>query len=190
MGKPVVVHKPQQRASSKKVGHRHHAISTDIVNYLKEELLQTWDSFLIPDYHRTVFLDCIYGLSPTQYSPIIAKEIEDLQQEKAPIQNAIRSIIARESCVNQVRVLDKVLEEAEMVGSLSPQMLDECVNILHSLRMLSLHVVKCVIDWRKQLIYNYLMANQTLSGEGAKFKQIPFIWEGENYLIKVIPPHT
>jgi hypothetical protein len=56
-----------------------------MINYLKEELLQTWDSFLIPDYHRAVFLDCIYGLPAAQYLPIIAKEIEDLKNECAPI---------------------------------------------------------------------------------------------------------
>jgi hypothetical protein len=39
------------------------------------------------------------------------------------------------------------------------QLLDECVNILHSLRMLSLHVVRCIIEWRKQLIYNFLLTN-------------------------------
>ena len=54
-------------------------ISTNMVNCLKEELLETWESYLIPDYHRTVFLDCIYGLTPQQYSPLIVKEIEDLQ---------------------------------------------------------------------------------------------------------------
>ena len=54
------------------------AISTNMVNCLKEELLQTWESYLIPDYHRTVFLDCIYGLTPVQYCPLIVKEIEDL----------------------------------------------------------------------------------------------------------------
>ena len=40
---------------------------------------------MIPDYHRTVFLDCIYGLAPHQYCPIIVKEIEDLQCEQSPI---------------------------------------------------------------------------------------------------------
>jgi hypothetical protein len=39
-------------------------VTGDMINYLKEELLQTWDGFLIPDYHRAVFLDCIYGLQP------------------------------------------------------------------------------------------------------------------------------
>ena len=36
-------------------------------------------------------------------------------------------------------------------------MLDECVNILYSLRMLSLNVVKCLILWRKQLIFNFML---------------------------------
>jgi hypothetical protein len=39
-------------------------ITTNVVNHLKEELLQTWETYLIPDYHRTVFLNCIYGLTP------------------------------------------------------------------------------------------------------------------------------
>ena len=68
-------------------GNNGNPIPGDSLNYLKEELLQTWDNYLVPDYHRTVFMDCIYGLTPYQYSPIIAKEIDDLQNEKAPIQN-------------------------------------------------------------------------------------------------------
>ena len=79
---------------------KENSIQGDVVNYLKDELLATWEAYLIPDYHRTVFLDCIYGLKPQQYSPIIVKEIEDLQNEKSPIQNTIRAIIARESCIS------------------------------------------------------------------------------------------
>lgn len=77
-------------------------ISSEIINYLKDELLATWEAYLIPDYHRTVFLDCIYGLKSQQYAPIMVKEIEDLQAERAPVQNTIRAIIARESCISQI----------------------------------------------------------------------------------------
>lgn len=77
-------------------------MTTNVVNHLKEELLQTWETYLIPDYHRTVFLDCIYGLTPNQYGQLLVKEIEDLQQEQAPIQATIRAIIARESCLSQL----------------------------------------------------------------------------------------
>mmetsp|Transcript_13132 Transcript_13132/g.20403 ORF Transcript_13132/g.20403 Transcript_13132/m.20403 type:complete len:160 (+) Transcript_13132:334-813(+) len=151
------------------------AISSEVVNYLKDELLITWEAYLIPDYHRTVFLDCIFGLKAQQYAPIMVKEIEDLQAERSPIQNTIRAIIARESCISQIVELEKVLKDTDSrnlqlislgVKQLDSsnrqshsQLLDECINILHSLRMLSLHVVKCIIEWRKQLIYNYLLTN-------------------------------
>jgi len=42
-----------------------------------------------------------------------------------------------------------VLEEAERLMTPNQALMDECVKILHSLRMLSLHVVKCIIEWRK-----------------------------------------
>ena len=88
-------------------------INGDVINYLKDELLATWEAYIIPDYHRTVFLDCIYGLKPQQYAPIMVKEIEDLQNERSPIQNTIRAIIARESCVSQIIELEKVLKETD-----------------------------------------------------------------------------
>jgi len=116
-----------------------------VVNHLKEELLQTWDNYLIPDYHRTVFLDCIFGLTPQQYSHIIVKEIEDLQNEQAPIQSAIRAIIGRESCLTAIQEMAQTLSDIEENNDKIRPVLDECVNILYSLRMLSLNVVKCVI---------------------------------------------
>lgn len=57
--------------------------------------------------------------------------------------------------------------------------------------MLSLHVVKCIVEWRKQLIYNFLLTNQNgVSGlppknNIKKFKNMPFVWENENYLLKM-----
>ncbi|CDW89091.1 UNKNOWN [Stylonychia lemnae] len=176
----------QKRAVSRKVNQRpgslgmnsggpgayqQNAISGDVINYLKEELLQTWDSYIIPDYHRTVFLDSIYGLTSNQYLPIIAKEIQDLQQEQAPIQNTIRAIIGRESCLQQIKELDKVLEEAERLQTPNQALMDECVKILHSLRMLTSS-------------HNQNSMHQERNSVN-KFKSIPFIWEGENYLLKM-----
>ena len=43
----------------------------------------------------------------------MVKEIEDLQNEKSPIQNTIRAIIARESCISQITELEKVLRETD-----------------------------------------------------------------------------
>jgi hypothetical protein len=83
-----------------------------------------------------------------------------------------------------------VMKETE--NKIGQQMIDECISVLHSLRMLSLHVVKCITEWRKQLIYSYLI---TTSGPHSsfmpernsinKFKNLPFVWEGDNYLLKM-----
>ena len=53
---------PQQRPGGKENSAAN--IQGDVVNFLKDELLATWEAYLIPDYHRTVFLDCIFGLKP------------------------------------------------------------------------------------------------------------------------------
>jgi hypothetical protein len=107
---------------------------------------------------------------------------------------AVRAIIARESCIQQIKELELVLAE----GGSSQVLLDECVIVLHSLRMLSVHVVKCIAEWRKQLIYSYLLTagNAAASSQYGmhmvnernsmnKFKTVPFVWEGENYLLKM-----
>ena len=43
----------------------------------------------------------------------MVKEIEDLQNEKSAIQNTIRAIIARESCISQITELERVLHETD-----------------------------------------------------------------------------
>jgi hypothetical protein len=83
--------------------------------------------------------------------------------------------------------LDKALGEEQKVNQ---EILDESVTVLHSLRMLSLHAVKCIIEWRRQLMLSYLVSSNGTSTNNErnsinKFKNIPFIWEGENYLLKM-----
>ena len=93
------------------------------------------------------------------------KEIEDLQNEQSPIQSTIRAIIARESCLSQVIELCQVVHDAESAdGKANVPLLEECINILYSLRMLSLNVVKCIILWRKQLIFNFMLTQSNQAG--------------------------
>ena len=82
--------------------------------------------------------------------------------------------------------MEKVIPEQQ----LDREMVEEMVNILHSLRMLSLHVVKCVIDWRKQLVCNYLVGQNLAQRPqeqivNNRFKNVPFVYEEQNYLLKM-----
>ena len=42
-----------------------------------------------------------------------------------------------------------MMNEVEQYSTTNGPLLKECTNILHSLRMLSLNVVKCIVLWRK-----------------------------------------
>ena len=62
-----------------------------------------------------------------------------------------------------------MVQEAENSESrANVPLLEECINILYSLRMLSLNVVKCIILWRKQLIFNFMLT-QTNQGGSSSF---------------------
>ena len=59
-------------------------------------------------------------------------------------------VLLRESCLSQVIELCVVVQEAQTSDNkANVPLLEECINILYSLRMLSLNVVKCIILWRK-----------------------------------------
>ena len=58
-----------------------------------------------------------------------------------------------------------VEEAAQADDKANVPLLEECINILYSLRMLSLNVVKCIILWRKQLIFNFML---TQTNQGAQ----------------------
>jgi len=77
--------------------------------------------------------------------------------------------------------------EADKVQKISAHMLDECVTIFNSLRMLTMHVVRCIVEWRRQLIYNHLLTAGNENGRNNinKFKNCSFQWEGGNYLLKL-----
>ena len=56
--------------------------------------------------------------------------------------------------------------------------------------MLSINVVKCVIQWRKQLIFNNMLISESTKQQISnvqmrKLKCLPFMWEHCNYLIKM-----
>jgi hypothetical protein len=89
-----------------------------------------------------------------------------------------------------VKELSQVMTDLERQdGSVKSNLLSECSNILTSLRMLSLNAVKCIVEWRKQLLFNYMLTlepkQQINSTHMRKLKTMPFIWEHNNYLIKM-----
>ena len=146
--------------------------------YLQQELRKCWEAYGIDEYHRGVFNEHLQGMSAEEFSPILAKEIEDFGREKAAVQLANTGIVAREECIKHITALEGAIQDEG-----APQeAFTEAVNLLHSLRMLSLNVVECIVKWREHL----LCIKAQVNPESAKSPTaIPFLWRGENYLTKM-----
>ena len=179
-------HVPRQnRQTSKKSRGQSHArkfrgavITDEIVLYLQQELRKCWEAYGIDEYHRSIFNEHLQGMSAEDFSPIIAKEIEDFGREKAAVQLANTGIVAREECIKHVTALEGALHD----DGVPQEALTEAVNLLHSLRMLSLNVVECIVKWREQLLCMKAQVNPENTKSPAA---IPFLWRGENYLTKM-----
>lgn len=82
---------------------------------LKDELKVVWQEYDVPDFHKIAFLECIQNnnkfVSGNQFAPVLVKEIDDIRNERSPIQNARRALTARESCIQQIKELDQQLSQ-------------------------------------------------------------------------------
>ena len=112
------------------------AITDEMVRSLEEELSKCWIDHNIPQYHTEVFNKYLRLLPIDSAAAMMAKEIDDLKKNKAPIQKVSIAIIARENC----------LEEVQQFGDHGIEVLESyitrCTHKLHSLRMLSLNAVE------------------------------------------------
>ena len=157
------------------IGKNRNAITDEVMETLKEDLNRIWDEFRIPQYHKDVFSRSLQHLSTESAAAMIAKEIENIRKHKSPVQKVVLGVIARE----------KLLHEIENSNFREGDNLEEFVtlisNKLQSLRILSLNVVEWVMIWREQMLYAYYQS----STDHKNVPIIPFVWENENYLLKL-----
>ena len=69
----------------------------EIINNLEEELSKLWDEHQILQYHRDTFEKYLKLLPRESSAAMMAKEIEDLNKNKAPVQRVMLGITAREN---------------------------------------------------------------------------------------------
>ena len=173
-----------ERAASRPTGARppkagaaknRSTISDEVMGTLKEDLDRIWNEFRIPQYHKDVFYRYLMHLTTEAAAAMVAKEIENIRKHKAPVQKVVLGIVAREKLLQEIesscfRDGDNPEEFASLVS-----------NKLQSLRILSLNVVECVMVWREQMLYAYYQS----ATDSKSVPIIPFVWENENYLLKL-----
>ena len=145
-------------------------VKNQILKKMKANLLSIWNQKHIPEPQRDVLLDAIGKINTKKQTSVIGKEIELLKNDKSLTQFAVRAIIAREYSIKELR------EFAKTTNNATNTLKHNSVESLLNLRMLSIHAVECIQAWRK----NLKDIDPEISSENLKF-----IWENENYLVKM-----
>ena len=113
---------------------------------------------------------------------IIKNEISNLICKRSSIQICYKAIKSRENCL--------VLLKSTLVSNyfdiknkgkyliLYKELLEKCYEILSHLRILNINVVESIFKWREGIFKDFQLSD-------SKLIQIPFIYEKQNYLLKV-----
>lgn len=149
---------------------------------LKDEIEAIWREKQIPEEQQALFRDCVFSLPKVKAAGVLAREIEDLKSNTALVQHALYSIATREQSLATLTEMNEYMSKCEDLDTLR-ELQQECAELLHAHRILTLAVVESVVKWREQMVYALLMnsSEQALR----KARTIPFIWHGVNYLLKL-----
>ncbi|KRX04065.1 hypothetical protein PPERSA_12512 [Pseudocohnilembus persalinus] len=166
----------------------------DKLRQIQVFLNDIWEAHHIPHNHRELYVKCNKNLQREILIDNIEKEIDLLKQRRAPIQNCIRAIKARESCLNQLK--QKIQQLPNLKNSQDIQELKSIIEkisefIVH-LRILSLNVVESILRWRQNLSQSLHHAiqyqkrlNRDFKSSSIQISYMPFIYNNENYLTKM-----
>lgn len=149
---------------------------------LKDEIEAIWREKQIPEEQQALFRDCVFSLPKVKAAGVLARELEDLKSNTALVQHALYSIATREQSLATLTEMNEYMSKCEDLDTLR-ELQQECAELLHAHRILTLAVVESVVKWREQMVYALLMnsSEQALR----KARTIPFIWHGVNYLLKL-----
>lgn len=104
-----------ERSASRKVGRKppknnirqnRAAITDEMMDDLEEELHKLWEDNMVGDYHQSIFQQYLKVLPRDSAAAMMAKEIDDLKKNKAPVQKVNIAIIARENVLTEVKQLE------------------------------------------------------------------------------------
>ena len=138
------------------------------------KLESEWETQKIPDAQRDPFRECIQQLSFEESRPIITKEIDDLQKNKSAAQLALRAVGTREESLKSVKDMNAYLQSSKDWEKVKEIQL-EAAELLHAHRMLTLNAIEAIVKWRNQMHSNFNLPAINF----------PFLWEGENYLLRM-----
>ncbi|KAF4689778.1 hypothetical protein FOZ63_033464, partial [Perkinsus olseni] len=156
-----------------------------LVSQLIHHIRQCWRSFGIPESHQRHYAEAFFH-SRTKPNFLLA-EADQLARDAAPVQCVIKAVLRRESTIQKLDQIDKVVSEQPSALD-SASLRSELVTNLLALREASIRCVEAVVAWRESLIPSAAVPSSGSPGEGTT-TDIPPLWtdanSNVNYLIKM-----
>ena len=137
-------------------------------------LEELWQANDIPEAQRAPFRECVKSMDEDPAKELVGREILDFEKNKANVELALRSVAAREESLKSLKEMQVFLQNSPDWDKVKEVQL-EAAELLHAHRMLTLNCVENIIKWR----------NQLSSAVHLSPFNFPFMWEGENYLLKL-----
>jgi hypothetical protein len=154
------------------------ANTEETISNLKVLLENEWNAKKIPLELQQSFSRCVWTLPRHKVILIISREIEDLKYNRSPMQAAIRAVTAREESLNSIHEMNSYLKEVSGWEKMKEVQL-ECAELLHAHRILTISAIESIGKWRDLILFS------TLINHEANNLHMPFIWNEENYLMKL-----
>jgi len=80
-------------------------VNPDTISSLHEEITYLWEIYRIEKVYQNAFMESLQYLQPKMYIQILAKEIENLYNEKSMVQQLFLSIQKREDAIKTIKQL-------------------------------------------------------------------------------------
>ena len=142
------------------------------------------NSFFNPpnnQFLRKYFNKCMKYVKGKKIVDILNREAVEIKTRRSAVQNVMKAIRARESCLQQIMNLCNNIN-AEDMQQVPDQHINKASELLTHLRILSLNVVECVLRWRNYLIK---LIKQCRPKANTSKIVLTYLFENENYLLKV-----
>lgn len=109
---------PKRNASGSREAN---LINAETAASLREEINYLWEIYRIDKMYREAFMESMAGLPPKMHIQVLAKEIENLYNEKAAIQQIFVAIQQREECIGLLEEAINGLQENSSVAEIKEQ---------------------------------------------------------------------
>lgn len=155
-------------------------INPETVSALKEEIQYLWEVYKIDPSFRQSFFDSIAHLQPKLCVEALAKEIQNLYNEKAEIQILISQIQRREKLVADIKLLSENLVKEKI--KINKEIQENIKKQMEILRLNTLYVVELAMTIKRKFEYKEPLLNPR---QECIKKPVPIIYENKHYLAKI-----